>query len=359
MSKRNSTSLKHRMAGRWLSALGHLAPSLREAIDHLGDSVRCPREGWPDAFRLFKDANETGGGVRHSYRIFAEGIDLLMWVNDWSFPQAFDELEAWLGGKPVEVGPAYIPKPKAVVDETWLRGWLNKIWQESLPVDHLMAYPARAYFRNRRMSEAATAASDIRFHRCLSYKDKQGNLLGKFGAILALVRNNQGEPVQIHRTFITKGGLKVTLPNPNKAKKMTPPVNKDSKGRQIRLFPPMNGYLGISEGLETALAVQQARQFPVWPGLSNTILHSFLAPEGVHTVINFVDKDRSKAGEESALVIRKNLEAQGKRVIDLIPPTPILDEDAKGVDWADQLMRDPAGFQLLDDVLRFDQRIRA
>lgn len=124
-----------------------------------------------------------------------------------------------------------------------------------------------------------------------------------------------------------------------------------SKGRHVRLYAPKDGILGVTEGLETALAVYQARKFPVWPGISTSMLQGFEPPKGVHTLINFVDKDRSKAGEKTHEKLQSNLLEKGIRVIDLLPPTPILDADAKGVDWADQLLRDPNGFYLLDEVL--------
>ena len=354
MKKRNSTEMKRRMEGRWLNAFKALAPTLDQAIDHLGTNVPCPVEGGTDGFRLFKDANYTGGGVKQSWRIIPEGIDMLMWVNDWSFTKVYDELEAWLGDKPVDVGPKCLPKPKPV-DEEGLRKWLNRIWKESLPLPDMAAYPARAYFSYRWVKSASLSANDVRFHPCLNYKDKQGNVLGKYGVVLSLVRNNEGEPVAIHRIFITKGGLKVNLGKPHKPKKMTPSVNQRSKGRHIRLFAPKDGYLGVSEGLETALAVYEAKQFPVWPGLSNTILQSFVPPPGVHTILNFVDKDRNHAGENAAEILRANLAPKGIRVIDLLPPTPILDTDEKGVDWADQLKRDVSGFGLIDQVLTFSK----
>ena len=361
MSKRNSTQLKEKMSGYWLNAFSVLAPALRHSIKKLGQNVPCPIDGGTDGFRLFKDANETGGGVKQSERVIPEGIDMLMWVNNWSFTQTFDELEGWLNGSPIHALPViHIPKVKVVVDETNLRKWLNRIWGDSLSLDQHMSYPARAYFGYRHISQAALAASDVRYHPNLTYKDTNGKILGKFGAVLCLVRNNEGNPVSIHRTFITKAGQKVNLGKDNKAKKVTPPVLKNSKGRQVRLFESQNGYLGVCEGLETALAVHQVKQLPIWPNLSNTNLHSFVAPKGVHTVLNFVDKDRSKAGkkpagENSALVLAANLEAQGIRVINLLPPTPLLDTDAKGVDWADQLIRDPSGFDLIDQVLEFVQ----
>jgi len=355
MKKRNSTQLKQKMEGKWLRALGSLAPALSEAIDKVGTNVPCPVSGGIDGFRLFPDANITGGGVKQAYRIFPEGIDLLMWVNRWSFTETFDELEAWLGDKSVNVGPIYLPQDKPEVDEESLRKWLNQMWSGALPLDHLMAYPARAYFARRRVKTAAAMASEIRYHPGLKYKDKLGNTLGVYGAVLCLVRNNDGEPVSIHRTFITKCGLKINLGHPHKPKKLTPPVKKKTKGRHIQLFKPLNGYLGISEGLETALAVFEAKEFPVWPGISSTILQGFVPPKGVHTILNFVDKDRSKAGEVAANILRSNLEPMGIRVIDLLPPTPILDDDEKGVDWADQLIRDPSGFDVLDEILRSDQ----
>lgn len=357
--KRDSTALKRQMENKWLNAFSALAPSLQYAIDHLGQNVPCPVSGGTDGFRLFPDAAVTGGGVKQSWRVIPEGIDMLMWVNNWSFIEAFDELEAWLGNKSFTPGPVYLPAPKKAVDDKHLRNWLNKIWLEGFPLNHLSAYPARAYFGYRKVSAAALSANDIRFHPGLTYKDKHGNVLGKFGAVLCLVRNNDGIPVQIHRTFITKGGLKVELGGENKAKKMTPPVSKDIPGRHIRLFAPQDGCIGISEGVETALAVFQARQFPVWPQTCNTNLQNFIPPKGIHTVLNFIDKDRKKAGENSAGVLRERLEPLGIRVIDLLPPTPILDEDIKGVDWWDQLVRDQSGFYVFDEVMEFSHLLSA
>lgn len=351
---RNSTELKHRLEGRWLDAFRVLAPSLSPAIEKLGKNVPCPKEGGVDGFRLFRDAGITGGGVKQSWRVIPEGIDMLMWVNNWSFVKVYDELEAWLGEKPVDAGPIYLPKQK-MVNELGIRKWLNKIWMEAVPLSDHNAFPARAYFHSRWIKPAALLSSDIRFHPNLNYKDESGKLLGTFGALLALVRNNEGFPVAIHRTFITKGGLKVNLGGKNKPKKMTPPVN-NSIGRHVRLFQPVNGYLGVSEGLETALAVYQAKAFPVWSGLSGPMLQSFVPPKGVHTIVNFVDKDRSKAGENTAEYLRMNLSPKGIRVINLLPPTSIPEGD-KGVDWADQLVRDIRGFDLLDQALQFhDQR---
>ena len=340
------------MEGRWLNAFRVLAPALSDAIDKLGQNVPCPIDGGTDGFRLFRDANETGGGVKQSWRVLPEGIDMLMWVNNWSFTKVYDELEAWLGNKEYDTGPIYVPAPKPI-DETKLRQYLNRIWLEAMSLDDIQAFPARVYFRRRWMHKAAMATKDIRYHPCLNYRDKAGNLVGKYGAILMLVRNNEGDPVSIHRTFIISSGLQINVDIENRPKKLTPPVNKNSVGRHSRIFEPVNGFLGISEGLESGLAVYEVKQFPVWPCISNTMLQSFMPPPGVHTILNFVDKDRSLAGETSAAILRPRLEQAGIRVFDMLPPTPILDKDVKGVDWADQLIRDRSGFDIIDDVINF------
>lgn len=334
-----------------MAALCELAPCLTDAAKSVGQNVVCPMTGSEDGFRFFRDANETGGACKQSFKVFPEGIELLMWVNDWGFTKVYDELEAWLGEKPVDVGririPISTPKP---IDEKWLRQWLNRIWDEALPLDDVNSFPARTYFRRRGMLDSSLNAKDVRFHPKMEYKDKQKTVLGTFGAVLLKVRNNEGLPVSIHRTFITTSGLKANLKGANKPKKMTPSLMQRSKGRHVRLFAPIDGILGVTEGLETALAVYQARRFPVWPGISTGMLQGFEPPKGVHTLINFVDKDRNKAGENTHEILKSNLLEKGIRVIDLLPPMPI-PADSKGVDWADQLLCDPQGFHLLDDCL--------
>lgn len=359
MKTRNSTQLKRRMEGHWLSAFRALAPALDFAIEKLGRNVPCPLEGGTDGFRLFKDANETGGGVKQSWRVIPEGIDMLMWVNNWDYPKVYDELEAWLGEKPIDRGMQNHHHHRKSLDESGLRVWLNQIWNEALALPDPKAQPGRLYFYHRGMFQAAMSATDIRFHPQLNYKDEQGNSLGHYGSVLALIRNNSGEPVAIHRTYLTKGGYKLRLGSNLNSKKMTPSVNQRSKGRHVRLFAPQNGYLGVCEGLETALAVYQAKQFPVWPGLSATMLPSFVPPQGVHTVLNFVDKDRSHAGENASILLEDRLAARGIQVFNLLPPTPILSSDEKGIDWADQLERDVSGFDLIDRATSYFWRKQA
>ncbi|WP_442758780.1 primase-helicase zinc-binding domain-containing protein [Shewanella halifaxensis] len=49
--------------GQWLQVLAALVPELDAAIARKGRHVACPVHGGRDGFRLFKDAEYTGGGV--------------------------------------------------------------------------------------------------------------------------------------------------------------------------------------------------------------------------------------------------------------------------------------------------------
>ena len=65
----------------------------------------------------------------------------------------------------------------------------------------------------------------------------------------------------------------------------------------------------------------------------------------MNTVLIFADKDRNLAGEIAANTLTERLAEVGIKAITLMPPTPILESDTKGVDWADQLLRDLTDFR--------------
>jgi hypothetical protein len=69
------------------------------------------------------------------------------------------------------------------------------------------------------------------------------------------------------------------------------------------------------------------------------MMPQFVPPAGVHTLIIFVDVDRSGAGQEAAQALRENLREQGIRVIFQVPLLK-RDPSRKSVDWADQLDAD-------------------
>lgn len=358
--KRDSAQLKGRMSGHWLSAFSTLAPCLDQASQRLGRNVSCPVNGGTDGFRLFNDANETGGGVKQALGVFPQGIDLLMWVNDWNYVQTYDSLRDWLGGdfrskpQPTRVLPS-VPT-LSIEEESKRRSWLNSVWIESLSLACPESEPAMRYFTNRCINFSALFSRDIRFHPSLSYVNYDtGEFVGRFAAIVSLVRNNDGRPVTLHRTYLSDDGFKLELGNDLDCRKMCPPVDRTIPGRHIRLYEPINNTIGICEGIETAMSVYEATGIPVWPCISASMMQSFSPPAGITKVLNFIDKDRNDAAQHSADILREKFSHDDCQLIDLLPPTPILSSDVKGVDWADQLLRDVSGFVLAKN--HFDSQV--
>jgi putative DNA primase/helicase len=94
-------SVKDDARGRWERVLPDLAPALKEAVERRGKHVPCPVHGGRDGFRVFPDVDQTGGGVCNTCGFFADGLSLLMWVNDSDFSRTIREVAEHVGGQPV------------------------------------------------------------------------------------------------------------------------------------------------------------------------------------------------------------------------------------------------------------------
>lgn len=81
------TEAKAAAVGRWAELIVCLAPQSKEALERFPRHVKCPVHGGVDGFRLFKDFNETGGGICNTCGTRADGFALLQWLNDWDARQ--------------------------------------------------------------------------------------------------------------------------------------------------------------------------------------------------------------------------------------------------------------------------------
>jgi putative DNA primase/helicase len=92
--------------------------------------------------------------------------------------------------------------------------------------------------------------------------------------------------------------------------------------------------LGVTEGIETALAVHRRTGMPVWAAVSANLLERLEPSPKTSLVVIWADRDWSGAGEAAAVSLRKRLLRRGISVAVHLPPGPI-PAGAKGVDWAD------------------------
>jgi len=336
-------------SGRWLSILGTLAPELSLAIERVGRHVPCPVHGGKDGFRLFKNADETGGGVSNKDGTFSNGFDLLMWVNNWTFGQALKGVSEYLNGtqerypiasvsKPRETNRYDLAKRKQAESDQRLRQMKNitTLWGNSFSIADKRSHLLVRYLANRgiRLSvdtlDALAQSDSVRFNPALPWFDEEGEKVGDFPAMICAVRAANGRIVTLHRTWLTNQGEKAELPVPRKLM----PAPDGVSNAAIQLGMPENGVLGIAEGVETALSAWQLSGTPTWSTVNATLMESVSIPEDVYQVIIWADNDKSETGQRAAQKLQTRLFEQGIKVSVWKPMMPF---SGKSVDWNDAL----------------------
>ena len=140
-------------------------------------------------------------------------------------------------------------------------------------------------------------------------------------AMLAAVTTDSGI-IAIHRTFLDSALARLAgFERPKRA------LGSLGCGA-VRLAPPMQGRLGLAEGIESALSAMQLFGIPCWATLGNERFGLVAIPESVRELILFIDNDAGGAlAEERAL----KAYASPDRVIHSRVPT------SPGFDWNDEL----------------------
>jgi len=127
---------------------------------------------------------------------------------------------------------------------------------------------------------------DLRYHSELRY---QGGIMPGLVAAMRDIRTN--EIKGIHRTFLKPDAAKLD-------RKML----GIAKGSVVKLTPDANVTygLGLSEGIETGLAIMRAGFSPVWACLSAGAIAAFPVLPGIESLTVFADHDASHTGQNAA-----------------------------------------------------------
>ena len=128
----------------------------------------------------------------------------------------------------------------------------------------------------------------------------------------------------IQYTYLDTNGRKAEVPKPRKLAPAQIP-----HGGAVRLAASADT-MGISEGVETALAATKMFDVPVWSALSAGGLIKWQPPVGVRHVIVFGDNDANATGQAAAWALAHRLMAEGLHAEVRIP-------DEAGTDWNDVL----------------------
>lgn len=265
----------------------------------------CPFCEGRDRFRW---DNDKGNGTFYCSQCGAgDGFEMLARKHGWAFKDAAQKVDEIVGGVRVE--------PVRQRDEKRDRDRLRELWAASVPMqpDDM----AGRYLASRGVMPGRVPDC-LRFVRSCRAPDG-----GNYPAMLAMVSDADGNAVNIHRTFLGANG-KADMDN---ARAMMPGPHPD--GSAVRLYDPIDGRLGIAEGIETAIAAAKLFKVPVWAALNARALSVWTPPPGVAKVIVFGDCDHSFTGQAAAFTLANRLVIRHKVAVDVKIP------DTLGMDWAD------------------------
>lgn len=314
--------LKADMAGLWLDCLKELAPDLEDAVDEAGEHVPCPFHGGKDGFRLFDDAEDTGGGICNTCGSFPDGFALLMEANGWDFPKALREVHAWRSQQGDDCGDEQDSALPAVDPDA--ERHLAAIEQGARPDDGTIA----TYFKTRGLS--GTVPESLLLHSELDFFD-HSKRIGAFPTLLAPFIHPRGQTVAFQRIYLAPDGNgKAPVQEP---KRYTKALWKGAtSGAAIQLYPAQDTLI-VAEGVETSIALNEATGHAVWAAGSATGMGNMVPPEKVRHIIIAADNDANGAGLAAAekLAIRL-LRDDPSRTVQIAVP------DQEGHDWLDVLI---------------------
>ncbi len=176
--------------------------------------------------------------------------------------------------------------------------------------------------------------SDLGFHPKLAYKESDETDWQHFPGMLAMVRDVNGKPVTMHRTFLDN--TQPVKADVMRSKMIFAPI-ADVRGCSIQLDEPKDvGFgekvIGIAEGIENALSVREATGTPMWVGISDRLMEAVKFPDDVTFVLIWADIEPSGAGLAAAKRLKERLEKEGKNAEIFIPNCP---DGVDKIDWND------------------------
>jgi putative DNA primase/helicase len=226
-------SVKDDARGRWERVLPDLAPALKEAVERRGKHVPCPVHGGRDGFRVFPDVDQTGGGVCNTCGFFADGLSLLMWVNDWDFGRTIREVAEHVGGQPVS---------STAGNGRGRKWYVRRCYPPRTPQSHLAGIPPADAPASRAGSSVPGAARSVGNGTRNPALSSRAGLLRRSaprGAPSSHPRPGHragGDAVTLHRTYLTVDGHKAPVDAPKKL--MRHPSARQLTGGAIRLVAP-------------------------------------------------------------------------------------------------------------------------
>lgn len=308
--------------GHWREILVSLGVD-EDTLD--GEHHSCPLCGGTDRFRF--DDKEGRGTYYCNGCGAGDGFQFLMkHLGTSSFLEAARYVEGYFNGTAMPVEPVRrVATSDPKKERERIAHGLQKAWDTSQPF--AQGDPVYRYLVDIRKLPIDGLLPCLHYHKGMGYFMKQAaadgkkvsKRMGTHPVMLAKATAPTGQPVGLHRTYLTPEGKKAPY---EKVKKLMESLGL--QGAAIRLYSVTGTSMGVAEGIETAIAAHALTGMPVWATISSTILESFEPPTGVTSVTIFADNDLPdskgrRAGQEAAQKLKERLEAQGIRANIVLP----------------------------------------
>lgn len=309
----NATKLSEICAGRW--------PEIYLGFGFSKSMVSGKHVDCPDCLgkRKLRFSNYYGNGtVICNSCGTSGGLNFLLRYTELPFNKLRQEIIDMVGNTP----DLLTEQPEDAVRLEREKQANNKIWMASKEVTR--GDEVFKYLSNRGISGfVINSAQNIRFNESLSYWDfdedsDSWKVLGKFPAMVSLVRDHTGKPATLHITYLQNGD-KAPVDSPRKIRRSG---GNNWDGGTVRLSQYHESQpIHVCEGIETALAVKTENpEFCIWSCLNAQNLKKFVPPPSVVSITIFGDNDASFTGHEAAYNLAKRLARGPNNNVEVVIP---------------------------------------
>lgn len=318
------------MESGWYETIAQFL-DISTAYSKIGKHVPSPfSDGGRDGFKLYKDFDQTGGGVDNSFGNFKNGIQMIAKAIEGSEHDAcLQIIQAYEGTNPAPYVPKKVVK-KPVEDEMTFDekvAFLNQVFSSSY-------FNANGFFQYM-LSRGVHVPMEYMPHN-IYWNDAipishRKDVKKTFPGLVCSITNSSGVVVGAHR-ILTQDGKKAPL----EKSKLLMPSPSGINGSLIRGYPVFNqtnplfltGVRGFTEGVEDMACCTMATKVPCAAGISSTILMNADFEDSFDVGIIFADDD--EAGYKAAYSLSVKLMSEGKKAIVLFP-------SHEGMDWNDMM----------------------
>ena len=306
-----------------------------------GDACACPMCGGTDRFTY---DNKCGRGdwfcrqCNYGKPMAGDGLQLITRLNRIGLYRLMRQLDG--GSAPRATNSAAVakaPKPKRKADPKFIANRLNSMWDAAKAVssgDLVMRY------LGARVPGLRVAPSRALRLGMLEYWHEK-KVIGSWPGILARFELPDGRLGTLHRTYLERSVPSKATIISGDGEILDPKLNdltlNPLQGGAVRLMEPVDGEIGVAEGLESAFGAYMESGVPMWYCLNIGLLRQFVVPEGlgirvVHIFVDFDEIDPKtgrSVGVAGGLELAKRLKAEGFSAIVHRPRV-------RGTDFADQ-----------------------